>query len=427
MEDERKLLVGIDLGTKITQMNYFDFVTYEPISIGRMIDGERNYEIPTSLAVDPEKGEWYWSDEESAKQDNVILFKNLLSDVERNEKIVLGEYSIDSYQVLKRFLVKLLSILKEYEPNQTIRKLVITLANKEKRIVRYLTKICEEIGIPKTSLVVQNHRQSYMYYAISQPRELWINNVGLFELEDNKLIYSQIDIDRKTEPYIIGVIQRDLSEGIDWEELARVSQEQVTYAFLNAANTVLYKQLVTTIYVTGNGFEQSWANDALKELCSGRRVFRGQNLFTKGACYAARELSGEGKLNNCLFLDEEMIACNVSIRIYRDASMQDVLLAKAGTLWSEIDSSVDVIPDNEDEIQITIQDVLKHEIRAHMLSLSGFAGRENRMTRFTIRIRFADKNTCIVTLKDNGFGEFCPSSNRVWERYIKMEGSTWEN
>lgn len=427
MEDERKLLVGIDLGTKITQMNYFDFVTYEPISIGRMIDGERNYEIPTSLAVDPEKGEWYWADEESAKQDNVILFKNLLSDVERNEKIVLGEYSIDSYQVLKRFLVKLLSILKEYEPNQTIRKLVITLANKEKRIVRYLTKICEEIGIPKTSLVVQNHRQSYMYYAISQPRELWINNVGLFELEDNKLIYSQIDIDRKTEPYIIGVIQRDLSEGIDWEELARVSQEQVTYAFLNAANTVLYKQLVTTIYVTGNGFEQSWANDALKELCSGRRVFRGQNLFTKGACYAARELSGEGKLNNCLFLDEEMIACNVSIRIYRDASMQDVLLAKAGTLWSEIDSSVDVIPDNEDEIQITIQDVLKHEIRAHMLSLSGFAGRENRMTRFTIRIRFADKNTCIVTLKDNGFGEFCPSSNRVWERYIKMEGSTWEN
>ena len=212
-----------------------------------------------------------------------------------------------------------------------------------------------------------------------------------------------------------------------WQKLAEENEEQIAYAFLNAANTVLYKQLVTTIYITGSGFEAPWANEALQKLCAGRRVFRGQNLFTKGACYAARELSGEGKLDYCLFLDEEMIASNVSIRLYHDAAMQDVLLAKAGTLWADVDCSVDVIPDDEDEIQIIIQDVLKHETRAHMLSLSGFAGRKNKMTRFTIRLRFADRNTCIVTLKDNGFGEFCPSSNRVWERYIKLEGSTWEN
>jgi hypothetical protein len=172
--------------------------------------------------------------------------------------------------------------------------------------------------------------------------------------------------------------------------------------------------------VTGQGFEKPWAKDALTSLCAGRRVFRGQNLFTKGACYAARELSGEGKLDHCLFLDEEMISSNVSIRVYHDASMQEVLLAKAGSLWSEIDNSVDVIPDEEEEIRITIQDVLHHETKAHMLSLSGFSGRENKMTRFTIRIRFADSSTCIVTLKDNGFGEFCPSSNRVWERYIAI-------
>ncbi|MBR1741980.1 MAG: hypothetical protein IJ733_08965, partial [Lachnospiraceae bacterium] len=167
-------------------------------------------------------------------------------------------------------------------------------------------------------------------------------------------------------------------------------------------------------------FEKEWAGETLKELCAGRRVFSGQNLFTKGACYAARELSGLGKLTDCLFLDEEMIASNVSLRLYKDASMQDVLVAKAGSVWNEVDTSVDVIPDHEDEIQITIQNILKHETRAHMLSLSGFSGRANKMTRFTIRIRFADSKTCIVTLKDNGFGEFCPSSNRVWERHIAI-------
>lgn len=420
MEEERKLLVGIDLGKETTQMNCFDFTTYEPVPIGRKLQGERVYELPTALAVDPERGEWYWVDEEYAGKEGVICLNYLLADVLRDEKITVGRYSMDSYQVLKRFIVKVLSLLKEYYPTEMIRKLVITVAQKEERLTDYLTRICEELGIPKKGLVIQNHRQSYMYYALSQPKELWNNNVGLFELEENRLLYSQIDIDRKTVPYIIGVTQRDLSDGIDWQGLEQDGDAHISYAFLNAANTVLHKQLVTTVYVTGKGFEKSWANDALQELCVGRRVFRGQNLFTKGACYAARELSGEGKLGHCLFLDEEMIACNVSIRLYRDASMQEVILAKAGSLWSEVDSSVDVIPDEEDEIQITIQDVLRHETKAHMLSLSGFAGRDNKMTRFTIRIRFADNQNCIVTLKDNGFGEFCPSSNRVWERYIAV-------
>lgn len=420
MEEERKLLVGIDLGWENTQMTCFDFVSYEPVPIGRKIHGKRVYEIPTALAVNPSKGEWYWIDEEYAKQEGAVCLHHLLADVLREEKITTGRYSIESYQVLKRFIVKLLSLLKEYYPTDMIRKLVITMAERQERLREYLAAICTELGLPKGCLVIQNHRQSYMYYAVSQPKELWAHNVGLFEMENNMLLYSQIDIDKKTVPYIVGVIQKDLSDGIDWAALEKEGASHISYAFLNAANTALHKQLVTTVYVTGTGFEGSWADEALKELCVGRRVFRGQNLFTKGACYAARELAGEGKLEQCLFLDEDMIACNVLLRVYHDASVQDVLLAKAGALWSEVDSSIDVIPDEEEEIRITIQDVLKHETRAHMLSLSGFAGRKNKMTRFTIRIRFADSNTCIVTLKDNGFGEYCPSSNRVWERYITV-------
>ena len=420
MDKDRTLLVGIDLGWEVTQVNCFDFTTYEPVPIGREARGEGNCEIPTALAVNPARGEWYWGDEKVPPEEQVIKISYLLADVLRDDTITVGNYTVESYQVLKRFVVKVLSILKGYYPRERIRKLVITLAEKEEKLVAYLQQIGREIGLPENALVVQNHRQSYMYYAISQPKELWVNNVGMFQLEGNKLLYSQIDIDRKTMPLIIGVVQKDLSDGLDWVELAEEGAEQISYAFLNVAGAALHKQYVTTVYVTGKGFEGEWAGDALKELCTGRRVFRGQNLFTRGACYAARELSGEGKLENCLFLDEDMIASNISLRLYRDAEVQDVLMARAGSLWNEVDASVDVIPDQEDEIQITVQDVLKREARAHMLSLSGFAGRENKMTRFTIRIRFGDSRTCIVTLKDNGFGEFCPGSNRVWERHIAL-------
>lgn len=417
---DRSLLVGIDLGEKLTQMNCFDFTSYEPVPIGRQGENDRIYEIPTGLAVNPGKGIWYWLDEIYPEEDQILEIRHLLPDVVREETVQIGSFSMDSYQLLKRFVVKVLSLLTEYYPQDRIKKLVISLAKKEDRIEEYLHRIVLEMGLPENTLVVQNHRQSYMYYAISQPKELWVNNVGLFEMEGGHLEYTQINIDKKTVPVIIGATQKNLSNTMNWEELRKESEEDIRYAFLNLAATVLHKQYVTTLYVTGDGFESGWAAGALKELCAGRRVFRGQNLFTRGACYAARELSGEGKLSDCLFLDEDMIASNVSVKLYHDAEIQEFLMAKAGALWREVDCSVDVIPDEEDELQITIQNVLQHETKAHMLSLSGFSGRENKMTRFTIRLRFADRNTCIVTLKDNGFGQFCPSSNRVWERHISI-------
>lgn len=421
MEEERTLLVGMDLGEEYTQMNCFDFTTYEPMPIGRSADGERVYEIRTALSINPVKGEWNWVEDGQEAQEDAIQLNYLLADVMREDTITVGKYSFRSEEVLKRFVVKVLSLLSEYYPSERIRRLVITVPQKNEKLVQYLEGILQEIGLPKKCFAIQNYRQSYMYYAISQPKELWNNNVGLFEFNSNSLLYSQIDVDRKTMPYIVGVVQKDLSDGIDWEQLAEDGENRLSYAFLNAANTALYKQLVTTVYVTGKEFEKPWAAEALKDLCVGRRVFRGQNLYTKGACYAARELSGEGKLSHCLFLDEEMVACNVSIRVYKDAQIQDIIMVNAGTTWKEVDESIDVIPDEEDEIQIIIQDILKHETKAHLLSLSGFSGRKNKMTRFTIRIRFADSENCIVTLKDNGFGDFCPSSNRVWERYISVK------
>lgn len=420
MNDERTLLVGLDLGENITQMTCFDFNRYEPVPIGRANGEEREYEIPTVMSFSPKNGTWLWGKEALELSEEFVRIDNIVEKVCKTEKFEADGYIFKSREVLKRFIVKMLSMLKEYYPNNTIRKLVITVADKTKEIIECLKSVCSELGIERDRLVIQSHKQSYMYYAISQSKELWINNVGMFEYGMSGLKYSQINIDRKNVPYIVGVSQRDLSDVMTGDMLLTEKDNDMKYAFTNVANTVLHKQMITTIYVTGKGFENKWATDALKSMCSGRRIFRGQNLFTRGACYAARELSGQGKLSDIVFLDDEMIVSDISIKVYRDAKFQEVVLAKAGTLWNDVDSSIDVIPDNEEEIQITARNVLKHEIKSHMLSLSSFSGRENKMTRFTIRIRFADKETCIVTLKDNGFGEFCPSSNRIWETHITI-------
>ena len=420
MSEERQLLVGIDLGRQISQISCFDNKIYEPVPVGRMRGDGREYEIPVAFAINKQTNEWLWGSDAVEAGEEFIHINNLLEHLKSTEKFEVMGYTFRSKEVLKRFLIKELSLLKEYYPNDTIKRLVISIEDEDRKVAEKIADICEELGIGADRLVIQTHKQSYMYYAVSQAKELWMNNVGMFEYNLDGLSYSQISIDMKSLPYIVGVEKRALSDVMPYEMLSGTDDARLGYAFINVANTALHKQMVTTIYVTGSGFEGRWASDALKSLCNGRRVFRGQNLFTKGACYAARELSGEGKLKDFIFLDEDMITTDILIRTYHNAKFGEVVLAKAGSRWKEVDASIDVIPDDEEEIQIIARNVLLHEAKAHILSLNGFTGRENRMTRFTVRIRFAGKDTCIVTLKDNGFGEFCPSTNRVWERYIDI-------
>ncbi len=420
MSEERQLLVGIDLGKTVSQISCYDSKIYEPVPIGRMRGKEREYEIPAAFAINKKTNEWLWGTDALEAGDEFIHLDNLPVLIKKTDKFEVKGYTFHSKEVLNRFLLKELSLLKEYYPNDTIKKLVISICDNDEKLTGMITDVCEELGIGMDRLVIQSHKQSYMYYAVSQPKELWINNVGLFEYNIDGLSYSQISIDRKNIPYIVGVERRDLSDVMPYELLLDGDDLRISYTFSNIANTVLHKQMVTTIYVTGVGFEGKWAADALRELCNGRRVFRGQNLFTKGACYAAREFAGHGKLEGFIFLDEDMITSDITIRTYHNAELGEVVLVKAGSRWREADASIDVIPDNEDEIQIIARNFLLHESKSHILSLNGFTGRANKMTRFTVRIRFASKNTCIVTLKDNGFGEFCPSTNRIWERYIDI-------
>ena len=374
MEAGRSLLVGIDLCDDMAQISYYDKKIYEPVPVGIPVGDKYIYEIPSALLVNPNTNEWLWKTKENMQLGGYTLISNLLSKIKKSEKFQEGSYIFKTKDVVKKFMVKLLSLLNEHFPNETILKLVITIPERENVIVDLLKNILAELGIRNDRLVILGHKQSYMYYAVSQPKELWANSVGLFEFDEMGLRYTNLTVDKRTIPYIVGADVHDLSDIMPYSVLQE--KGDVKYMFLNTANTMLHKKMVTTIYVTGKGFDQRWATDALKE---------------------------------------------------HNAKMHDVVLAKAGTLWSDIDESIDIIPDNEDEIQITDKNVLTRETRAHILSLSGFAVRDNKTTRFTVRIRFADQYTCIVTLKDNGFGEFYPSTNRIWERYIKINGADSKN
>lgn len=420
MIENRSLLVGFDLCNDYSQISCFDKKSYEPKSIG-VASANDTYAIRTVLGLKKDAITWVFDQEalRISQQGEGFLVENIIDSIIEQKDIEISGTVFNKTVLLEKFFRKSLSSLKKYYPNESIDKIMITIKQLDMNLINVIYQALETLGLSKERVFIQSHLQSYFYFALSQKKELWMNDVGLFDFDEQGFSYYQLSINRRVSPYLVGVKQMDFSKTLNYELLEEIGQnEHLAYIAGNIAKGALHKQNVSTLYMTGKGFEGQWADEVLKELCIGRRVFKGQNLYVKGATYAARELTKDTKLKDFVFLSDEMISSTISVKVYSDARMCEVVLAKAATAWYDSEQKIDVILDNETEIELIITNLIKKETFRQILDLNDLKVRPNKMTRIEIRAQFTDGHTCIITAKDKGFGEFYPTNNRVWEEVI---------
>lgn len=410
MEQERNLYVGFDLGSTYSQISCYDEKTdtIDTISKDPALD---NGLIPTLLGVTKERREWVFGNEvRKIEEDKGMVIDHIYEKISNREKFHVYGVLFTGADILEKFFRKGLLLLKKHYPLQSIAKIVVTVKTKNRYVIEAVYEGLKNLGIEKDRAFVQCYEESYINYALGQEKELWINDIGLFELDEDGFSYYQLQLNRRTKPMIVSIDKKELKEPTD----------KNAYIFLNTAKTVLYKKGVSTIYVTGIGFLGEWADEALRELCIGRRVFKGQNLYTRGALFKAMELEGKKKFTEYAFIGDEMIGANIMLPVYHNAKEEQLILAKVGTTWTEIHNEVYFILDNEEEVQIIVDNPMKKERQTYLLQLDGLPYRPNKGSRIKLEIRFTDKETAVITMKDDGFGTFFETSNRIWEKIIVM-------
>ncbi len=398
---ERSLLVGYDLCDERTQIAVYDEKKREPVIIGA---GDESADAFLETAITIPSG--------------TEKITGFLSSVRRGEPIFYQDKKMNEVDLLSYFFRKTLSAVRKEYPGETILQLVITVEEGEREFVRVIFDALEKIGIGKDRVAVIDHKQSYLYFTLCQEKDVWISDVGMFEYDEKGLFYYQMNIERRRSPILIGIKKRDYTESMEIcedEEDGKIDKGAV---FENLVRSAIHRQMISALYMTGSGFDGDWAAKVFQKLCTGRRVFVGKNLYVSGACYAARELSERGTAEEFVYLDDERIQVHITTNVYADAGMKEIYLVKAGTPWYQAEREFDLIPDGEEELTVKVTHVLRRETKEHMITLDGIHGRTERMARIGVRIRFSDMKTCIVTIKDKGFGNFKPSSNRVWEKII---------
>jgi len=421
MEQTRNLYVGFDLGNENSQMSCFHPRTGEIETIGGKT-GDNYYFIPTCLAVTEHRREWLYGEEAlfAKEHEEVILVENFVSRICNNETFAILGVTFDAAGLLEKFFRKTLVLLQKYYSNNSICKLVVTIEEENEYLTKAIYQALENMGILRDRAFVENYTQSYVYYALNQKRELWSQDIGLFDFSKRGLFYKHIHINRKCQPLVVACEKTDLSNQISFDMYKRKEKSELVTTFLEVAKSVLYNQDVATLYFIGEGFLSNWSDYALQELCTGKRGFRGPNIYTRGAAYYAKNLETNEFSKKFLLLSEGILEHAILLRAYKDGKVREIEIIPAGIPWTEAKGTATIILDEEDEIQLVIKNALDMTMSERMIPLEGMPKRPNRMGRFQLDFHFENLRTCVISIRDVGFGDYAPSTNRVWEKRMEL-------
>lgn len=420
MDNLRKLIVGYDLCDDYSQISCYSYKTFEPIPISPIMD-EENTLIPTTLSVKSDSRNWVYGKEaiDCARNGSGILVDKLLSKLKNHEEVDIFEQTYSAVSLLEKYFRKTLTLTKNHFPTETITRIVVTLHDMDAAVIEGVYEALYMLGIEKDRATVISHGSSFMYYALSQDRELWLNDVGLFDFNDNGLDFYRISMNRRSKPMIAGMEKKSFSDTLNYSVLKN-RKVDLSFTFDNIANTVLFKQIISTLYFTGRGFEGGWAEDVIKSLCGGRRVFMGQNLFVKGACFAAKELVGDKNLDDIVILNNDMIVCSIAIKAYVDGIIKEALITEAAVPWYEVNKNVELILDEASDMELVFRNIMNKETIRERIPLIGLPDRPKRMTRLKINALCLDKSQVKLTITDMGFGDIYLATGKVAEYVLDM-------
>lgn len=414
-------IIGYDLNEKNCQISYYSEEQHEPQTMEVAVD---NYQIP--LAITNKGDTWIYGKDAkrlaAVREGNVIL--DLLNRAMNQEKVNLRGKTYDAVWLLAKFIELSLQQFRRID------FITFTVPEMSVDIDKMLKGIGQRMGIPRESIYVQDYKESFCHYMFYQPKELWQFESALFYCDRDEM-----------KAYMLRKLKTRQSVGINTfvtvDEVASAQMNELTavYPVLNVDKAkeadarfkmfiegVFEKKLVSSVFLTGEGFENNWYPTSLKVLCNGRRAFLGNNLYSKGACYTSYQ-KYLGLIEGPIYLDETKMTDQISLRMRVDGKEQWYPIVSWGSRWYEADNQLEVLLEDTDNLEIHIESLATGDLEVVTVEMEGLPERKNYSVRLQIHVLFQNEKTCQIIFKDIGFGEFFQETDFQVEKTIHLGGS----
>ena len=411
-------IVGIDFGREFTQLCTYNRETGAIDSVPLSSD-RQSTRIKTALTYSEEKKDWIVYSPVHDGRPGMTVVSNLyeLALTGKSVTVCGEEYKID--RLLARFFRRLVYSINRESESRDIAGLTITVKHLEPELVKNLGAGLEYYGLSRDRYRICDHIESFMYYVVMQNRDIWINDVGLFVFDEEEFRYYVLRFGRKQKPISIVAESTDFSSTVKYEMMNEGDDGRIKYAFENVCGIMLHKQTVSAVYATGTGFDGAWADEILKKISTGRRIFRGMNLYVKAAACVSKMFFIGGN-EEFLVIGEDDLKSDMSLRAISRNEQTEVPFGKVGQKYYEAGGSAEVILDNTNEIDFMLHNALKKDFFFAIMTLDALPVRKNKTNRVSVTVKFPTRNAAVVTVKDMGFGGVRPTDYRIWEQVINL-------
>ena len=416
---EGKAVFGIDLRDDFTQISYCTG-REEGVRTYSFSTDRELFQIPTAALRLPD-GVWCFGEDafDSASDKSLTLINGLLS---RAAKGVYNENSqgINYVKLLGAFL-SYVTLLPDIPEGMELAEAVITIEDTDSLLPLVVERSLANMRPDIRSVRCISHDESFYYYSLNQSIDLWQRGVLLYNYDNDSFVEKRLNISDNSVPAVVTVSRKDYPEMTPFN-IANSSEMDGKFEEI-ARNSL--KERISSVCVTGASFEGGWAHGTYRFMCTKTRVFQGQNLYTKGACYAAcDEVFKHYIRKHYIFFDSNKLKVNVGIRALNREGCEKVIWAvDAGNSWYDAKAEKEVLLGSDREVIVVLHSVSSKNERNTVLRLDWIPERPDHCSRVRLEFFFKSVSKLAIRITDLGFGELFRSTGIMKEEIIDLEGT----
>ena len=382
------------------------------------------WSVPTRLGKEASADVWRVAEESSATSlEGMIVEDKLISLALKDGTATINGIRYEGLFLLKMFMKLVLDIPKQETGITNIDSLVITVPQLDVKLMDSLMYVADFLKIDRNKVHIISHAESFVYYVMNQKREVWSNQVGMFELSKNGLHYYEMRVQRGNRHLQVVADREELEESFHLNVLDSDAGTQLADRILSScAERLLKKRLFSLIILTGRGFAKTdWAVNFMNQICKRRRVFGEMDVFTRGALIRAKDYCEPTQnIGNFTCICEGRLKATVSLKILGHDREESLVMAAAGDNWYETRMTAEFIVTGTPEVELSILPFDPSKKKIFKIPLDGFPKRPDRTTRIELALGFSNEDKMLVMIKDLGFGELFPATDRIIKQEVLL-------
>lgn len=384
--------------------------------------GEQTNSIATVLSYGLTDGVWSIGSDalHSALSGESVSMDHLIRMVRIRSGETIREKRFRAEELLERYLHTLLDTVKE-ETGETVDQLTIAVEPFETSVLDAIVVALMHYGMRRTDFSIISHSEAVAYEFLRRVKDPSNLPDLILDIHGGKLYSYDTEV-RLGRPQVLG-IKKEERECFDPAILRKDSGRLMADSILTPmVERILNKKRFGTVVLTSTALAEctSWGKTFLKEVGSGRRVFYQDSLFARGAALHAEERSRREK-PRMVVLSEGRVPVSISMEVLVKGRVRTLVLVPAGTNWYEAETSVDLILDGTDRMELRAERPGERGGTAISLPLEGFPARKNKTGKIRLSLSFESESDAALRVTDLGFGAFYPPTSAAVDQRLHLQ------